>query len=30
VLEGDHYGLPAPRGRDAAVEEIAAWLRKRP
>jgi hypothetical protein len=29
VLQGDHYGLPAPRGRDAAVEEIAAWLRKR-
>jgi hypothetical protein len=29
VLEGDHYGLPAPRGRDAAVEEIVAWLRKR-
>jgi hypothetical protein len=28
TLDGDHYGFPAERGRDAALEEIAAWLRK--
>jgi hypothetical protein len=28
TLSGDHYGFPAERGRDAALEEIAAWLRK--
>ena len=28
-IDGDHYGFPADRGRDAAVEEIVAWLRRR-
>ncbi len=27
-LDGDHYGFPAATGRDAAIEEIAAWLRR--
>lgn len=28
TIEGDHYGFPAERGRDAALEEVVAWLRK--
>jgi hypothetical protein len=28
TFDGDHYGFPAERGRDAALEEIAAWLCK--
>jgi hypothetical protein len=28
ALEADHYGFPPERGRDAAIEEIAAWLRR--
>jgi hypothetical protein len=27
-LEADHYGFPAERGRDPAVEAIAGWLRR--
>ena len=27
-FDADHYGFPAASGRDAALEEIAAWLRK--
>ena len=27
-VPGDHYGFPAETGRDAAVEEVIAWLRK--
>lgn len=27
-LAADHYGFPAERGRDPAVEEIAGWLRR--
>ncbi len=26
-LPGDHYGFPAEKGRDGAVEEVVAWLR---
>ncbi len=26
-LPGDHYGFPAEKGRDGAVEEVASWLR---
>lgn len=29
-LEADHYGFPAERGREPAVESIAAWLRRTP
>lgn len=28
-LDADHYGLPASRGRDPAVEAIAGWLHRR-
>ena len=28
TIDGDHYGFPAERGRDAALEEVVAWLRK--
>jgi hypothetical protein len=28
TLDGDHYGFPPERGRDPALEEIVAWLRK--
>jgi len=28
TLDGDHYGFPTERGRDAALEEVVAWLRK--
>jgi hypothetical protein len=27
-IDGDHYGFPTERGRDAALEEIVTWLRK--
>jgi len=27
-FDADHYGFPAASGRDAALEEIVAWLRK--
>jgi hypothetical protein len=29
TVDGDHYGFPAARGRDAAVEEVIAWLRRK-
>ena len=28
TVDGDHYGFPAERGRDVALEEVVAWLRK--
>ena len=28
TIDGDHYGFPTQRGRDAALEELVAWLRK--
>jgi hypothetical protein len=28
TIDGDHYGFPAERGRDFALEEVVAWLRK--
>jgi hypothetical protein len=28
TIAGDHYGFPAERGRDVALEEVVAWLRK--
>ena len=28
TIDGDHYGFPTERGRDAALEEMVAWLRK--
>jgi hypothetical protein len=28
TIDGDHYGFPSERGRDAALEEVVAWLRK--
>jgi hypothetical protein len=28
TIDGDHYGFPTERGRDAALEEVVAWLRK--
>jgi hypothetical protein len=28
TIDGDHYGFPTERGRDAALEELVAWLRK--
>ena len=27
-FDADHYGFPAASGRDAALEEIVAWIRK--
>jgi hypothetical protein len=27
-FDADHYGFPAERGRDAALEEIVSWIRK--
>lgn len=27
-IDGDHYGFPAKKGRDAACEEIVSWLRR--
>ena len=27
-ISGDHYGFPAETGRDGAVEEVVAWLRR--
>jgi len=27
-LDADHYGFPVETGRDAALEEIVAWIRK--
>jgi hypothetical protein len=27
-FDADHYGFPAESGRDAALEEIVAWIRK--
>ncbi len=29
TLDGDHYGFPAEKGRDGAVEEVVAWLRRK-
>jgi hypothetical protein len=28
TIAGDHYGFPTEHGRDAALEEVVAWLRK--
>ena len=28
AIAGDHYGFPAESGRDGAVEELIAWLRR--
>jgi hypothetical protein len=28
TIAGDHYGFPTEGGRDAALEEVVAWLRK--
>ncbi len=28
TIDGDHYGFPTERGRDVALEEVVAWLRK--
>jgi len=28
AIDGDHYGFPAERGRDGALEEIVSWMRK--
>ena len=28
AIDGDHYGFPAELGRDGALEEIVAWIRK--
>jgi hypothetical protein len=28
AIDGDHYGFPAERGRDGALEEIVAWIRR--
>ncbi len=28
AIDGDHYGFPAERGRDFALEEIVSWMRK--
>lgn len=27
-VDGDHYGLPAERGRERALEAVVAWLRR--
>ncbi len=29
ALDGDHYGFPAEKGRDGAVEEVISWLRRK-
>ena len=28
TIDGDHYGFPTERGRDVALEEVVAWLKK--
>ncbi len=28
TIDGDHYGFPTERGRDAALDEMVAWLRE--
>jgi hypothetical protein len=29
AVPGDHFGFPADKGRDAAIEEVIAWLRRK-